>query len=113
MAKSNSIGAAGGTSFEKMGDSIVDQVIGDVGGRQSPNTISRPRSGGKSDKDPGAAGHRTGKLERQGASYAPTAKLYEQNAAAASQTQVNTRLVSSALGNRDFYAKRQYGQVTQ
>lgn len=112
--KSNDIGSASGsTSFEKMGESIVDGVVGDIGARQSPNTISRPKKGPKGGGEPATAGHRKGNLERQGASLRPTTKLYEQNAPQASDTLKNTRPVKSSVGNRDFYTKRQYGQVQQ
>lgn len=56
------------------------------------------------------ATHRANIQEKMGASLHPTATLYAANAASANDTQRNTRMVPSAIGNRDFYARRQYGQ---
>jgi hypothetical protein len=56
------------------------------------------------------AAHRPNILERNGASLHPTAVLYEANAACANDVQRNTVTVPSAVGNRDFWLKRQYGQ---
>ena len=109
----NHSGDACTTTFEKMGDSIIDQVVGNVMARQSPNTVSVARKGPTGGQEPATANHKSNVLERGGASLHPTATLYKQNAAEASATMRNTRLVPSALGNRDFYAKRQYGQAQQ
>lgn len=110
---SNHSGDATQTTFEKMGDDIVNSVVGSVMARQSPNTISVPRKGPTGSQEPATANHRSQVLERHGASLHPTATLYKQNAAEASATMRNTRMVPSAIGNRDFYAKRQYGQAQQ
>lgn len=59
------------------------------------------------------ASHRAGIQEKLGAQLHPTATLYKQNAAEASATQRNVRTVPSAVGNRDFWYKRAYGQVQQ
>jgi hypothetical protein len=56
------------------------------------------------------AKHRPSILERQGASLRPTAILYQANAAEAGAVQRNVVTVPSAIGNRDFYLRRQYGQ---
>lgn len=98
------------TSPAKMGESMaVAQTVAS----ESPNVQYRPRNNGKSDAPEGVKANRTGHQERLGAKYAPQMPLYEQNAAAASETQRNVRVLPSAVGNRDFYLKRQYGQVTQ
>jgi hypothetical protein len=79
---------------------------------QSPNLENRPRGGGKSDAPVGTiSGVKPHHQERLGAKYAPQMPLYEQNAASASETYRNVRLVPSAVGNRDFWLKRQYGQT--
>lgn len=56
------------------------------------------------------AKHRAGILERNGASLRPTATLYAANAASAGDVQRNVVTVPSAIGNRDFYQRRKYGQ---
>ncbi|WP_188187570.1 hypothetical protein [Nonomuraea sp. SYSU D8015] len=48
--------------------------------------------------------------ERHGATYAPRAQMVVGNDPAESANLRNTRIVRSAVGNRDFWAKRQYGQ---
>jgi hypothetical protein len=54
--------------------------------------------------------HRPNIMERNGASLRPTAVLYQTNAAEAGLVQRNTVTVPSAIGNRDFYLRRQYRQ---
>lgn len=101
------------TSPAKMGEEMAHPR---AVAAESPNVQYRPRGvagKGGSIPDAGTAGHRTGHQERLGAKYAPQMPLYVQNAAAASETQKNVRLVPSAIGNRDFWTKRQYGQVQQ
>jgi hypothetical protein len=56
------------------------------------------------------ATHRPSIMERNGASLHPTAVLYQANAAEAGVVQRNVVTVPSALGNRDFYLRRQYRQ---
>jgi hypothetical protein len=56
------------------------------------------------------AKHRPNVLERNGASLRPTAILYAANAAEAGVVQRNVVTVPSAMGNRDFYLRRQYRQ---
>lgn len=82
---------------------------------QSPNVKSVQKRGHSKGGAPEAAtaNVRSGHQERLGAKWAPQMPLYEQNAAEASQTQRNVRPVQSAVGNRDFWYKRQYGQVQQ
>jgi hypothetical protein len=49
-------------------------------------------------------------MERNGASLRPTAILYQANAAESGVVQRNVVTVPSAVGNRDFYLRRQYRQ---
>jgi hypothetical protein len=56
------------------------------------------------------ASHRPNIMERNGASLRPTAILYQANAAEAGAIQRNVVTVPSAVGNRDFYLRRQYRQ---
>lgn len=99
------------TSPAKMGEEMANVQAASA---QSPNVKSRPRGGAKSGAPVGTiSGPRSQHQERLGAKWAPQMPMYEQNAAAASETQQNVRLVSSAVGNRDFWTKRQYGQTQQ
>jgi hypothetical protein len=56
------------------------------------------------------ASHRPNIMERNGASLRPTAILYQANAAESGVVQRNVVTVPSAVGNRDFYLRRQYRQ---
>lgn len=82
---------------------------------ESPNVEYRPRGvPGKGGSAPAAtANHRQGIQERLGAQFAPQMTLYKANAAEAGLVQKNVRLVPSAVGNRDFWFKRAYGQRLQ
>lgn len=73
----------------------------------SANTSPVAKHGGVGGMLDGAtANHRQGVMEPHGASFKISATLYKQNAAEASATQRNVRLVPSAIGNRDFWASR-------
>ena len=61
----------------------------------------------------GTAVARQGSLERLGATYAPKVGYEYPTAPEASQTYRNVHLVPSAIGNRDFWDKRQFGQNAQ
>jgi hypothetical protein len=99
------------TSPAKMGESMA---VAKSTASQSPNvkTVRKNNSKGGS-PEAATANHRTGHQERLGAQWAPQMPLYEQNAASASETQRNVVPVRSAVGNRDFWEKRKYGQVQQ
>lgn len=75
--------------------------------------VLRPKGNTQAGAEGASANHRAATQERLGFKGAPQTTLYAQNAAEASATQRNVRLVPSAIGNRDFYNKRQYGQNTQ
>jgi hypothetical protein len=99
------------TSPAKMGEAMAHPAPNSA---QSPNAKLRPRGGAKSDAPVGTIqGVRPGHQERLGAKFAPQMPLYAPNAAAAADTGKNVRVLPSAVGNRDFYLKRQYGQVQQ
>ena len=85
-----------------------------VNARQPIKGRSVPRTGNRKGGMLEAAtqAHRAGIQEKDGAQLRPTAKLYEANAAEAGLLQRNTVLVPSALGNRDFYTRRQFGQTS-
>lgn len=98
------------TNFTKMGTSAAT-TVDNLSAAPSKNTKPVPRKTTVSGApQPATASIRKHVLERNGASYTPTATLYAQNAAEASATQRNTVVVPSALGNRDFYLRRRYGQ---
>jgi hypothetical protein len=55
-----------------------------------------------------------GRVERLGAKWAPQMLMNSPEVLpSARTTQSNVRIVNSAVGNRDFYLKRQYGQRFQ
>jgi hypothetical protein len=103
------------TTFNKVGTGMGSDFV-DLTSIPSRNTTARPRGGGSTTTGPvGMIGPATARVrptipERLGAQLHPTAVLYRQNAAEAGMTQRNVRLVPSAVGNRDFYLRRQYGQ---
>ena len=99
------------TSPAKMGEEMAKAQSTSS---QSPNVQYAPRGGAKSGAPVGTiSGVRPGHQERLGAKFAPQMPLYEQNAPEASLVQRNVRVLPSAVGNRDFWLKRQYGQVQQ
>lgn len=74
---------------------------------QSGGTIARKKgnsSGGF--LEAATAKHKANVQETLGFQGAPQCTLYKANAASANETQRNTYLVPSAVGNRDFYAAR-------
>lgn len=99
------------TSPAKMGEEMAKAQSTSA---QSPNVKYVQRGGSKGGSpEPATAGVRSGHQERLGAKFAPQMPLYAQNAPEASMTQRNVRVIPSAVGNRDFWLKRQYGQVQQ
>lgn len=93
--------ASGTSSFPTMGTTVASNI------QTAP--VVRGRSVRRTGEIKGGflesatAAHRPGIQERLGAQLHPTATLYAANAAAAGQTLRNTRLVPSAVGNRDFW----------
>lgn len=101
------------TSFGKVGDSFAKSAV-NQSGAPSRNTKPVKRKGASGGAlEAATATHKKNIPERLGAKQHPTATLYKQNAAEASATQRNVRTVPSAIGNRDFYNKRQFGQIAQ
>lgn len=100
------------TKFPKMG--TTNARANNVSGAPSKHTkpVKKNNSKGGS-PEPATAGHRQGQLERLGFMGAPQTTMSYPTAPEASQTLRNTRVVPSAIGNRDFYLKRQYGQILQ
>lgn len=102
------------TTFEKVGNNIAATVGNGQSARpQRGKLVQKGNSKGGGMLEAATATHRANVQERQGPKFKPQVALYAPNAASASETQRNTRIVPSAVGNRDFYLKRQYGQVQQ
>lgn len=116
MAKRQTRTYGGGTTthFEKMGESLVQNVV-NLSSERSPYTTTVPR------KTQGRGASPTGVKKNKGAyqireAHGPqfhiSATLYAANAAEASTTQRNTRVMRAAVGDRDFWSARQFGQKT-
>lgn len=100
------------TNFAKMGTAAA--AVKNVSGAPSKNTkpIKKSAHSKGGSAEPATANARQGVLERNGFKGAPQTTLYAPNAAEASATLRNVRVMPSAIGNRDFYFRRQYGQNT-
>lgn len=99
-------------SFSTMGTSVAVS-IGASQSAKPQRGIVRPKNDSKGGMlEAATASHRAGIQERLGFKGAPQTTLYAQNAAEAGLTQRNVVTVPSAIGNRDFYLRRQYGQGT-
>ena len=101
------------TSFEAMGDSGIPNEIVNMSGNRSPYTqMGGPRGGaGKSDGPDSSDGIRKSVQihEAHGPRLAPVTRIYEGNAAEATQSGRNVRLMNRTEG--DFWAKRTNGPV--
>lgn len=107
------------TSPAKMGE---EMAYARSTAAQSPNVKYHPRGGAGKGGAPEAAtaNNRADVLtqdtgrERLGAKWAPQMAMNSPEVLpSAQQTQRNVRLVRSAMGNIDFWSKRQFGQVQQ
>lgn len=97
-------------SFPTAGTSVATSVQ-NLSGAPSKNTKPvAKKTQGRGASPTGTKANRQGIQERLGAKCAPQATLYAANAAEASATTRNVTIVPSAVGNRDFYLRRQYGQ---
>lgn len=101
------------SNFPKMGTEAAS--VNNVSGAPSANTTLISKKGNAKGGAPDAStkANRKGVLERNGFKGAPQATISYPNAPEANATLRNVRLVPSAIGNRDFYLKRQYGQAAQ
>lgn len=95
------------TKFETVGTVNANPV--NVSGAPSANTKTAPRHNTQAGPVPGSKANRKGTLERNGFQGAPQVSYSYPNAPEASSEGRNVRLVPSAKGNRDFYARRQEG----
>lgn len=111
------------TSPAKMGEEMAHPK---VTAAQSPNVKYAPRGGAKGGSVPqekGAPGRSPMQnpnnrvpqsAERLGAKWAPQMMMGSPEVLPSAQANTsNTRILNSAVGNRDFYLKRQYGQRLQ
>lgn len=96
------------TSFPTMGTSAAQAT--NVSGAPSTKTMLVPRGNTQAGYDSPTAAHRAVAYERNGFKGAPQVNHVYPNAPEAANTFRNVRLVPSAIGNRDFYLRRQYGQ---
>lgn len=113
------------TTFPKMGEENAYAVAG-IRAAGAPQLQYAPRGpqgvGGTIPTEKGAPGRANVPVmdnvvpqtaERLGAKWAPQMLMSSVQAAEAAQTGRNVRLFRSAVGEREFYDKRQYGQVMQ
>lgn len=101
------------TSFPKMGDDgIPDSVVNMSGDRSAYTKLVGRKTEGRGASPTGVKKNRGKSMihEANGPQFRPTTTLYVQNAATASDTQRNTRIMKPAMGDRDFWSKRQYRQ---
>lgn len=101
------------TSFPKMGDEWITKNLINCSGNRSPYTTPIPKkTEGRGASPTGVKKNRGASMinEAHGPTFRPVTTLYKQNAAEASATCRNTKLVPSAVGDRDFWAARQYSQ---
>jgi len=102
------------TSFPKMGDEGIPHSFVNMSGERSAYTklVGRKTMGrGKSPTGVKKNRGRTMINEAHGPVFTPVAsRVFTYNASEARQTQRNTKLMPSAMGDRDFWSKNEYGQ---
>jgi hypothetical protein len=97
------------TKFPKMGTSNARAVNQSAAPSKNTKRVKK-KSTVSAKPEMATAAHRQGVQERLGFKGAPQASMGYPTAPEAAQTLRNVRIVPSAVGNRDFYLKRQYGQ---
>lgn len=100
------------TTFEKVGDNVAANIGFSAAGPRRGKLVKKGNAGIGGMLEGATATHKANIQERLGAQWAPQVTLYAPNAPEAAQTQRNTRIVQSAVGNRDFYMRRAFGQNT-
>jgi hypothetical protein len=100
--------------FPTVGDSVLSYV--GCGGTAKPSKGKMVASGimGRGKSPTGSMGYKSSNKiqEANGPKCQVVAKLYEANAACASETRRNVRLMPSAAGTGDFFKeRRQFGTV--
>lgn len=105
----------GSSDFPVMGEGVAEHIMNMSRKRSSYTTMVAKKTMGRGKSPTGSTGGVRGSTlihEANGPACCVKATLYKQNAAEASMTERNTKLVPSAVGNRDFWAKRQFGQYS-
>jgi|SRR6185437_5168685 len=99
--------------FPTVGDSVLSYVARNGSGKPNKGKLVAKGTEGRGKSPTGTMAIRgSSKIqEAQGPRCCVKAKLYSANAAQASETQRNVRIVPSAAGVGDFWKKRQYGSV--
>jgi hypothetical protein len=98
------------TSFPTMGTEAAK--LGRVAQPERGKSVPKTGNSKGGMLEGATATHKANIAEVQGAKLAPQIAHVYPNAPEAAATQKNTVIVPSALGNRDFYLRRQYGQGT-
>src|SRR5205823_2072591 len=95
------------TEFQKMGTDAA--YAENISGAPSANTHPVARKNTQAGPVPGSKANRQATMERNGFQGAPQVTYEYPNAPEAANVSRNVRLVPSAKGNRDFYARRAEG----
>jgi hypothetical protein len=106
----------GSSDFPVMGESVAQHIM-NMSRKRSPYTTAvKKKTQGRGASPTGRTGGVKSHAlihEANGPACTVKATLYKQNAAEASTVLRNTKMMPSAVGNRDFWVKRQYGQKLQ
>lgn len=97
------------TSFPTVGDSVLSYVGSGGAAKRSGYTIEMPvKTMGRGSSPTGTTGNKSGKMihEANGPKCTITGTLYSANAAEASATQRNVKIMPSATGSGDFWRAR-------
>lgn len=99
--------------FPTVGESVLSYVSRGGCAKPSKGKLVARGTQGRGASPTGTTGIRSHHKiqEAQGPRCYIAAKLYESNAAEASQVQRNVRIMPSATGVGDFWKKRQYGSA--
>lgn len=114
MKKQQTRTYGGGTTthFEKMGESLLHNIV-NLSAERSPYTMTTPKKTQGRGASPTGVKRNKGAYmiqEAHGPQFHISATLYRENAAESSMVLRNARIVRSAIGDRDFWSARQYGQ---
>lgn len=97
------------SAFPTVGDSVLSHVMGSPAARNSRYTTAVPvKTQGRGSSPTGRTGKKSNKMihEANGPRCCVKVKLYSQNAAAASDSQRNVRIMPSVISRGDFWSAR-------
>ena len=96
------------TTFPAMGDDGIPRSVVNMSGQRAPYTQEVPKQGGQSGDLASGDGIRTSTeiQHAQGPTLAPITRIYADNAAEATASMRNVRVVPGRGGVDDFYLKR-------